>query len=160
MGFAHAWIEDALSRLVLVAVLAVLALGAYELSRLRQEVQALSSAVAAMKTDVQPAKADVDEDADEDDHDCADDDAVTPESNPELLYQQAQDAYVHGQYAHAMLLSEDLIETQPAKGWRVFGASACFLKDRPNAMQAYKRLDPPGRDFLRYVCARNQITLR
>src|SRR5437899_10631032 len=107
MGFAHAWIEDALSRLVLVAVLAVLALGAYELSRLRQEVQALSSAVAAMKTDVQPAKADVDEDADEDDHDCADDDAVTPESNPELLYQQAQDAYVHGQYAHAMLLSED-----------------------------------------------------
>jgi hypothetical protein len=59
----------------------------------------------------------------------------------------------------AILLSEHLIESQPDRGWRIVGASACFLKDRANALRAYKRLDVRGREFLTYVCARNRISL-
>jgi pSer/pThr/pTyr-binding forkhead associated (FHA) protein len=75
------------------------------------------------------------------------------------LYQEAQDAYVHGQYANAIELANKLKKLQPGKAWRIIGASNCFLKDRNGAMQAYGKLDPTGRQFLKYVCSRNAITI-
>ncbi len=82
-------------------------------------------------------------------------------NNPiaDKIYQEAQDAYVHGQYANAIELANKLKKLQPAKAWRIIGASNCFLKDRTGAMSAWGKLDPTGRQFLKYVCSRNAITI-
>ncbi len=77
----------------------------------------------------------------------------------EKVYQEAQDAYVHGQYANAIELAGKIKKQQPSKAWRIIGASNCFLKDRNGAMAAWAKLDPTGRQFLKYVCSRNAITI-
>jgi pSer/pThr/pTyr-binding forkhead associated (FHA) protein len=79
--------------------------------------------------------------------------------NAEKVLQEAQDAYVHGQYANAIDLAKKATKAQPSKAWRIIGASNCFLKDRNGAVAAYNKLDTQGRSFLKYVCSRNAITV-
>jgi hypothetical protein len=161
MGFAHAFMEDVLGRLLMVAVLALLVVGTYELVSLKNEVRELRSAIAAQNET--PA---VDEDAVADDDNDADDDqdcdqvTVEPDDSPEALYQRAQDAYVHGKYQDAIDLSEHLVDAQPGRAYRIIGASACFLRDKAAALKAWRHLDGTGKQFLGYVCSRNDITLK
>jgi ABC transport system ATP-binding/permease protein len=82
---------------------------------------------------------------------------VTPAIEKRL--QEAQDAYVHGQYANAIELAKGAAKAAPSKAWRIIGASNCFLKDRNGAMSAWNKLDAQGRQFLKYVCSRNAITV-
>ena len=87
----------------------------------------------------------------------------TPPSQPnpaaEKLLQDAQDAYVHGQYANAIETAKKASKSEPLKAWRIIGAASCFLKDRNGAMQAWNKLGPQERSFLKYVCSRNAITV-
>jgi hypothetical protein len=73
--------------------------------------------------------------------------------------QEAQDAYVRGHYSTAIDLAQAAISVQPAKAWRIIGASHCFLQNKDGAQSAWDKLDPQGRQFLNYVCARNSIIL-
>jgi len=85
-----------------------------------------------------------------------------PGANPaaEKALQEAQDAYVHGQYSTAIEFARKAMSAQPAKAWRLIGASSCFLKDRAGAVAAFGKLDAQGKQFLKYVCgARNSITI-
>src|SRR5947199_104864 len=82
-----------------------------------------------------------------------------PSAATEKLLQDAQDAYVHGQYANAIELARKAAKSSPSKAWRIMGASSCFLKDRNGAMTAWNKLDAQGRQFLKYVCSRNAITV-
>jgi pSer/pThr/pTyr-binding forkhead associated (FHA) protein len=82
-----------------------------------------------------------------------------PSPQTEKLLQDAQDAYVHGQYANAIELARKAAKASPSKAWRIMGASSCFLKDRNGAMTAWNKLDAQGRQFLKYVCSRNAITV-
>jgi pSer/pThr/pTyr-binding forkhead associated (FHA) protein len=77
----------------------------------------------------------------------------------EKVLQEAQDAYVHGQYASAIDLAKKAAKAQPAKAWRIIGASYCFQKDRGGAVTAFGKLDAQGKAFLKYVCNRNAITV-
>ena len=77
----------------------------------------------------------------------------------EKALQEAQDAYVHGQYASAIESAKKAMKAQPAKAWRLIGASYCFLKDRGGAVSAFGKLDAQGKQFLKYVCSRNAITV-
>ena len=81
--------------------------------------------------------------------------------NPQIdkLLQDAQDKYVHGQYASAIEDAKHAVKAQPSKAWRIIGASQCFLKNREGAVQAWNKLDAQGRQFLKYVCSRNQVTV-
>jgi hypothetical protein len=90
-----------------------------------------------------------------------DDDAAssTPSPAAEKLLQDAQDAYVHGQYANAIDIAKKAARSEPLKAWRIIGAASCFLKDRPGALQAWNKLGPQERSFLKYVCSRNAITV-
>jgi pSer/pThr/pTyr-binding forkhead associated (FHA) protein len=87
----------------------------------------------------------------------------TPPSQPnpaaEKLLQDAQDAYVHGQYANAIETAKKASKSEPLKAWRIIGAASCFLKDRGGAMQAWNKLGPQERSFLKYVCSRNAISV-
>jgi pSer/pThr/pTyr-binding forkhead associated (FHA) protein len=77
----------------------------------------------------------------------------------EKQLQEAQDAYVHGQYTKAIDDAKSAVKAQPSKAWRIIGASQCFLKNRDGATQAWNKLDAQGRQFLKYVCSRNAITV-
>jgi pSer/pThr/pTyr-binding forkhead associated (FHA) protein len=82
-----------------------------------------------------------------------------PNPQADKLLQDAQDAYVHGQYANAIETAKKAARSQPAKAWRIIGAASCFLKDRNGAMQAWNKLGAQERSFLKYVCSRNAITV-
>jgi hypothetical protein len=75
------------------------------------------------------------------------------------VLQEAQDDYVHGAYQSAIEKAKKAVKAQPSKAWRIVGASSCFLKDRGGAVQAWNKLDAMGRQFLKYVCSRNAITV-
>jgi pSer/pThr/pTyr-binding forkhead associated (FHA) protein len=77
----------------------------------------------------------------------------------EKALSDAQEAYVHGQYATAIDLAKKGTKSQPSKAWRIIGASYCFLKDRGGAVSAFGKLDAQGKQFLKYVCSRNAITV-
>ena len=77
----------------------------------------------------------------------------------EKTLQEAQDAYVHGQYQNAIELAKKAVKAQPGRAWRIIGASSCFLKDRGGAVNAFGKLDAQGRNFLKYVCSRQAITI-
>jgi pSer/pThr/pTyr-binding forkhead associated (FHA) protein len=85
--------------------------------------------------------------------------AETPNPQADKLLQDAQDAYVHGQYANAIETAKKAAKAQPSKAWRIIGAASCFLKDRGGAMQAWNKLGAQERSFLKYVCSRNAITV-
>ncbi|HEX6836087.1 MAG TPA: FHA domain-containing protein [Polyangia bacterium] len=87
--------------------------------------------------------------------------APSSQPNPaaEKLLQDAQDAYVHGQYANAIETARKAAKSEPLKAWRIIGAASCFLKDRNGAMSAWNKLGPQERSFLKYVCSRNAITV-
>jgi pSer/pThr/pTyr-binding forkhead associated (FHA) protein len=85
--------------------------------------------------------------------------ASQPNPAAEKLLQDAQDAYVHGQYANAIETAKKASKSEPLKAWRIIGAASCFLKDRNGAMQAWNKLGPQERSFLKYVCSRNAITV-
>ena len=93
----------------------------------------------------------------------ADEPRTTPPTQPnpaaEKMLQDAQDAYVHGQYANAIETAKKAAKSEPLKAWRIIGAASCFLKDRNGAMQAWNKLGPQERSFLKYVCSRNAITV-
>jgi pSer/pThr/pTyr-binding forkhead associated (FHA) protein len=74
-----------------------------------------------------------------------------PNPAAEKLLQDAQDAYVHGQYANAIETAKKAAKAQPMRAWRIIGAASCFLKDRGGAMQAWNKLGPQERSFLKYV---------
>lgn len=75
----------------------------------------------------------------------------------EAVWVKAQDAYVHGRYAEAIGLAEQMKDK--ARASRIIGASSCFLKKPERARAAYDGLDAPGRMFLKHVCERNGVTL-
>lgn len=88
-----------------------------------------------------------------------DDQPSQPSPAAEKLLQDAQDAYVHGQYANAIETARKAAKSEPLKAWRIIGAASCFLKDRNGAMAAWNKLGPQERSFLKYVCSRNAITV-
>ena len=47
----------------------------------------------------------------------------------------------------------------PNKAWRIIGASECSLKTSAAALEAANHLEASGRQFLKYVCSRNNVTL-
>ena len=140
-----------------------------EVAKLEKENAELRASTAALIKENQALKAE----AADDDADDEDDMQLMQPSSAKLNLMEpfsagankdpleaAQDVYVHGHYAEAIKLSKPAISTQPAKAWRLIGASQCFLKNRAGAAEAYSHLDEQGRQFLKYVCnARSNIKL-
>jgi hypothetical protein len=77
----------------------------------------------------------------------------------EKILADAQQCYVDGKYDCAIELARKAVKTQPSRAWRVIGASSCSKKDRAGAVEAWNKLDNMGRNFVRYVCKRNDIEL-
>jgi tetratricopeptide (TPR) repeat protein len=82
-------------------------------------------------------------------------------ANVDQTVGEAQDDYVHGNYAEAIEKARKALKQSAgnAKAWRIIGASSCFLKDKGGAVSAWNKLGPMDRQFLKYVCQRNTITI-
>ena len=80
----------------------------------------------------------------------------------EALVNDAQDDYVHGKYESAITKARKANASaggSNGKAWRIIGASSCFLKDKNGAVAAWNKLSTMDRQFLKYVCQRNTITI-
>ena len=69
----------------------------------------------------------------------------------------AQVAYVNGDYAQAIAIAKRASTDSPTRAYRIIGSAACSLGDVEQATQAYRRLDPAGRQYVTYVCQRSGI---
>jgi len=78
---------------------------------------------------------------------------------PKALLDDATRDYASGQYALAIAKARWCTAAEPSVAYRVIGASSCFLKDRATALDAWTHLDSQGRNFVKYVCLRNDIKI-
>lgn len=96
-------------------------------------------------------------------------DPITPPAPPkppvgpnvDAAVGEAQDDYVHGNYSSAIEKARKALKSDPgnSKAWRIIGASSCFLRDKNGASASWNKLGAMDRQFLKYVCQRNQITI-
>ncbi|HEX6838235.1 MAG TPA: RNA polymerase sigma factor [Polyangia bacterium] len=84
--------------------------------------------------------------------------AASPRSGAPSL-EDAQRAYVQGRYDEAIQLAGRAKASEPARAWRVIGASSCFKGDAAEAGAAWTHLDATGRKFIEYVCGRNHVVV-
>jgi hypothetical protein len=81
--------------------------------------------------------------------------------DPEAQLNSAMDAYVNGRYyeAIALVLKALARDSRNAKGWRIVGGAACYLRDGEVAALAARTLERMDDQFVRYICVRNEIKL-
>jgi hypothetical protein len=73
------------------------------------------------------------------------------------LLTEAQTEYVNGDYQRSLELARRGVKDSPIRAWRIIGGTACHLRDARLASDAYRHLDPPGRQYLVYVCRREGL---
>jgi hypothetical protein len=107
--------------------------------------------------------ADVDEVADVDDEDDCD---VADEGDDEDAADItiATEAYVNGDFQRARIVAQRVegspVDSLRDRALRMDAAASCYLGDREAALTPFAMLeDPASRDFVRYVCARNEVSL-
>jgi pSer/pThr/pTyr-binding forkhead associated (FHA) protein/tetratricopeptide (TPR) repeat protein len=83
-----------------------------------------------------------------------------PSEDTEKTLNEAMDAYVNGRYVEATEKAKKANKGgSNAKAWRIIGASACYQKNRDEAIKAWNRLGQMDRQFVKYICNRNEITI-
>lgn len=85
--------------------------------------------------------------------------AVKSAGDLDEVLRNAQIAYLNGDYRVAINLAKPMVKLSPIRAWRIIGSTACNLKDLKLVNEAYKELDPPGKQYVVYVCQRNGIVL-
>lgn len=93
-----------------------------------------------------------------DEHEC-EQPALEPRTAADLdqVLTEAQTEYVNGDYQRAIDQARRGLKGAPIRAWRIIGGAACHLRDARLATDAYRRLDPPGRQYLVYVCRREGL---
>lgn len=69
---------------------------------------------------------------------------------------EAQTHFVNGEYAQALVKARSATKSSPVRAWRIIGGTACHTRDSKLASEAYRSLDEPGRQYLLYVCGREE----
>ena len=84
-----------------------------------------------------------------------------PAGDPDQFIKDAQEAWLHGQYAAAILASRKALRLRPgmARAYQIISVCSCSLRDQSGALKAYERLDDKNRQMVRSLCERNGITL-
>ncbi len=92
---------------------------------------------------------------------AADDCDADMAKSPEDTLQDAQDAYLRGDYEEAMEkgcpVCQGYTGLLAQQGWRITGASACHSGDADLANEAYRKGDGATRKFLRSACQHTDL---
>ncbi len=86
-----------------------------------------------------------------------------PESggDPEALYQDAQQAWLRGQYMLAIDSARRALKARPSmtKAYQIIAACSCSLKQASDAVKAYERLDDNQKKLVKSLCQKAGIEL-
>lgn len=80
----------------------------------------------------------------------------SPPSDTDDVLSEAQTHFVNGEYAQAIAKARSVQKDSPVRAWRIIGSAACHTKDSKLASEAFRKLDVPGRQYLVYVCQREE----
>jgi ABC transport system ATP-binding/permease protein len=91
--------------------------------------------------------------------------AATPPAesggDPEALYQDAQQAWLRGQYMLAIDSARRALKARPSmtKAYQIIAACSCSLKQASDAVKAYERLDDKQKELVKSFCSKAGIEL-
>src|SRR5205814_6831987 len=94
--------------------------------------------------------------------------ARTPEGAPagsaadgDILMQEAQDAWLKGQYSAAIDASRRALRAKPGltRAYQIIAVCSCSLRDAESATKAYERLDDRNKQLVKQLCAKSGITI-
>jgi hypothetical protein len=88
--------------------------------------------------------------------------AVQAACTVERFLKDAQSSYIARNYNESILMARVYILRggDRERALRLIGACWCQFRDRVEALAIWRQLsNPPGREYLRYVCGRNGLLL-
>jgi Tfp pilus assembly protein PilF len=87
--------------------------------------------------------------------------APEPPGDPDALIQDAQQAWLRGQYAAAIDSAKKALRAKPGftRAYQIIAVCSCSLKDSDTATKAYERLDDRMKPLVRSACQKSGITL-
>ena len=79
-----------------------------------------------------------------------------PAGDPEALLQEAQQAWLRGQFASAIETSKRVLKIRPGLGraYQIIAVCSCSLRDADGANKAYVRLDDKIKGMVKTLCRR------
>jgi pSer/pThr/pTyr-binding forkhead associated (FHA) protein len=84
-----------------------------------------------------------------------------PTGDPDALLQDAQQAWLRGQYTVAIDNSKRALKIRPGltQAYQIIAACSCALRDEEAAARAYQRLDDKLKPLVKTFCKQHNITL-
>lgn len=84
-----------------------------------------------------------------------------PAGDPDELLQQAQDAWLKGQFAVAIDSSRKALKLRPGttRAYQIIAVCSCSLKDQDGAAKAYDKLDDKNKKLVKALCQKSGLTL-
>jgi hypothetical protein len=82
-------------------------------------------------------------------------------ADAEELLQQAQDAWLKGQYAVAIDASRRALKARPGltRAYQIIAVCSCSLRDAEQATRAYERLDDRNRQLVKQACQKSGVNI-
>jgi pSer/pThr/pTyr-binding forkhead associated (FHA) protein/tetratricopeptide (TPR) repeat protein len=79
----------------------------------------------------------------------------------DALMQEAQDAWLKGQYSAAIDASRKALRAKPGltRAYQIIAVCSCSLRDAESATKAYERLDDRNKQLVKQLCAKSGITI-
>ena len=79
----------------------------------------------------------------------------------DALMQEAQDAWLKGQYSAAIDASRKALRAKPGltRAYQIIAVCSCSLRDAESASKAYERLDDRNKQLVKQLCAKSGITI-
>ena len=84
-----------------------------------------------------------------------------PAADGDALMQEAQDAWLKGQYSAAIDASRKALRAKPGltRAYQIIAVCSCSLRDAESATKAYERLDDRNKQLVKQLCAKSGITI-
>jgi pSer/pThr/pTyr-binding forkhead associated (FHA) protein len=79
----------------------------------------------------------------------------------DALMQEAQDAWLKGQYSAAIDASRKALRAKPGltRAYQIIAVCSCSLRDAESATKAYERLDDRNKQLVKQLCAKSGVTI-
>lgn len=91
----------------------------------------------------------------------ATDEEPMPSGDADDYIKEAQEAWLHGQFAAAIASSRKALRLKPGmvRAYQIIAVCSCSLRDQNGATKAYERLDDKNRQMVRSLCEKNGVNL-
>jgi hypothetical protein len=79
----------------------------------------------------------------------------------DALLQEAQDAWLKGQYSAAIDASRKALKAKPGmtRAYQIIAVCSCSLRDAESATKAYEKLDERNKSLVKQLCAKSGVAI-